>query len=144
MESRVISPAFLFCIFLTAFTQFELLHSENNSSTKTFTAKLKESSSHSALAEKLVWGTIEVKKTEAGFNIIQWVTIKELNVKEFLVQRSDNGKNFFAFRRLDAKGDKYEPFKYQVTDHKAKGKFFYRIIAIDSEGKATYSKTINE
>jgi hypothetical protein len=137
MEFKVIRPALLFCLFLTAFTQVELLNSQNDQP-----VTLIQSSTHLALSNRLEWGSIEIVKTEAGYNIVRWVTLKENSVKEFLVQRSDDGHIFHAFRRVDARGDKYEPFKYQVTDHKAIGKFFYRIIAIDNDGNATYSKVI--
>jgi hypothetical protein len=138
MYSKTIPAGITFCLFLSAFTLIELLTSADDAKTDMPTMNQKVAS----IPETIIWGTINIIKDHSGKNIIQWSTLKENNTREFLIQHSENGHTFRAFKRVVAVGNTSKRYQYQAIDNKSKGDNYYRIIGIDNEGKVFYSKVV--
>ncbi len=72
-----------------------------------------------------------------------WITAKELNNKEFEIQRSAEGKNWQhigTVKSLTKDGNSNSILKYQFIDKSVlKGQNFYRLKQIDFDGKYEYS-----
>ena len=146
MYSKTIPAGLLFCIFLCAFTAFELF--TPNDTNADGLNKLRMFNSINNENEKvnvdvLVWGNIQITKDPSGKNIIQWSTLKENNKSEFLIQHSNNGHTFKAFKRIVAIGKTDRPYQYQAADKNSNGYNFYRIIGINKSGKVVYSKVVS-
>jgi photosystem II stability/assembly factor-like uncharacterized protein len=74
---------------------------------------------------------------------LKWNTSTEVNNKgfEILKKSEDNGYNQIAF--VDGKGTTTEESRYIFTDHNVKpGKYYYKLIQIDYDGKRSDSKEI--
>jgi len=72
---------------------------------------------------------------------VLWTTANEINVSHFNIQRSSNGIEFYTIHTINAKNESYN--EYSVTDvQPLNGKSYYRIEAVDKDGKITYSKTL--
>jgi hypothetical protein len=91
----------------------------------------------------LVWGDISVKKNIAGNNELKWTTLQEKKADAFLLQRSENGRQFETIGRRTAKGNATSATSYAFEDAACSKEAFYRIIAIDIDGKAAYSKIVS-
>lgn len=87
------------------------------------------------------WGSFQVSRTATGARI-EWTTLQESQTQEFLVQRSVNGRQYTAFRRLEATGDSKEQRRYQAEDPQAGETAYYRLICIGRDGSVAYSKPI--
>ncbi|HEV7620441.1 MAG TPA: T9SS type A sorting domain-containing protein [Flavisolibacter sp.] len=120
MDLRFTLSIFLFCISFNAFSQSET--ASNNISTPL----------------PLVWDNIQVNKDSEGNNIITWWALPEYHVVEFIIQRSDNGHSFKAFKRIVA-NRRDNNYQVQIND---KGNQYYRIISIDDRNKFSYSKIV--
>jgi len=71
----------------------------------------------------------------------KWTTANEINVSHFNVQRSSNGIEFYTINKVNAKNKSYN--EYSFTDlQPLNGRSYYRIEAVDKDGKITYSKTL--
>ncbi|MBX2931483.1 MAG: T9SS type A sorting domain-containing protein [Chitinophagaceae bacterium] len=71
----------------------------------------------------------------------KWFTADEINVSHFNIQRSSNGIEFYTINTVAAKNNSYN--EYSFTDvQPLNGKSYYRIEAVDKDGKITYSKTL--
>jgi len=72
---------------------------------------------------------------------VLWTTANEINVSHFNIQRSGNGIDFYAINKVNAKNESYN--EYSFTDlQPLNGRSYYRIEAVDKDGKITYSKTM--
>ena len=72
----------------------------------------------------------------------KWITLNEINVSHFNVQRSSNGIEFNTIQQTTAKNNAYN--EYSITDvQPLNGVSYYRIEAVDKDGKKTYSKTLS-
>lgn len=72
---------------------------------------------------------------------VRWTTANEINVSHFNVQRSSNATDFYTIQKVAAKNESYN--EYSFTDlQPLNGKNFYRLEAVDKDGKTTYSKTL--
>ncbi|HNJ59325.1 MAG TPA: T9SS type A sorting domain-containing protein, partial [Chitinophagaceae bacterium] len=70
----------------------------------------------------------------------KWITLNEINVSHFNVQRSSNGIEFNTIQQTAAKNNAYN--EYSITDvQPLNGTSYYRVEAVDKDGKITYSKT---
>ena len=70
----------------------------------------------------------------------KWITLNEINVSHFKIQRSANGIEFNTIQQTTAKNNAYN--EYSITDvQPLNGVSYYRIEAVDKDGKITYSKT---
>jgi Concanavalin A-like lectin/glucanases superfamily/Secretion system C-terminal sorting domain len=69
--------------------------------------------------------------------LLQWKTANEVNVKQFEVQRSENGFDFFAVSIVTAgrTGYSFSDINTFIT----RSVVYYRLKAIDADGKFTYS-----
>ncbi|GAC1481639.1 MAG: hypothetical protein NVS1B13_04010 [Flavisolibacter sp.] len=85
-----------------------------------------------------MWDNLEVSTASSGNNLIKWWTLPEYRVKEFIIQGSDNGHNFHAFRRIAV--EKHDT-RFTIED-RAQGNQFYRLICIDDKGNISYSKIV--
>lgn len=74
---------------------------------------------------------------------LNWETLSEANSKNFEIERSSDGKNFYTIDTLQAKGSSNTRQTYQYTDrHPGKGVNYYRLNMVDYDGAATYSRII--
>jgi hypothetical protein len=87
----------------------------------------------------LVIKNYELKIKNEGV-VNKWVTLNEINVSHFNIQRSADGVEFYTINKTAAKNNAYN--EYSITDvQPLNGTSYYRIEAIDKDGKKTYSKT---
>ncbi|MCC7534052.1 MAG: T9SS type A sorting domain-containing protein [Bacteroidia bacterium] len=87
----------------------------------------------------LVIKNYELKIKNEGV-VNKWITLNEINVSHFNVQRSSNGIEFNTIQQTAAKNNAYN--EYSITDvQPLNGTSYYRIETVDKDGKITYSKT---
>lgn len=82
-----------------------------------------------------------ISKHEGIIN--NWQTLQEVNVAHFNIQFSVNGKDFTTVATVAAKNKAFN--EYQLTHNIINEKretLFYRIEAVDKDGKLTYSKIL--
>ncbi len=91
------------------------------------------------VSSNLPW-YITVHKNATGNNIIEWNAATTNKAIEFLVQRSDDGENFKAFKRILLTDTKEN---YEVEDKERKSKTYYRIIQISTNDKWCYSAIVS-
>lgn len=73
---------------------------------------------------------------------LTWKTGSELNSKEFIIERSPDGANFYQIATLPSSGNSSDYKTYINNDYNpVKGKNFYRITELDINGNKTYSPT---
>ena len=81
-----------------------------------------------------------------GNALVQWTTSKEINSRDFVVQRSDDGQNFITLGTIPATGNSIYKSTYQFVDASinsiSKPKVFYRLQERSKDGSFTYSKVI--
>ena len=77
-------------------------------------------------------------------NKISWSTSQEINSKIFIIERSNNGRNFSAIGQIAATGNSYTTINYSFTDNApAKGINYYRLKQVDIDNTAKYSAIRN-
>lgn len=88
----------------------------------------------------LKWLSFKAKLTTENKVYLDWVTISEINVKHFLVERSQDGMNFKKISNpVEAKNAPSQNF-YSITDEQPYlGVNLYRIVEIDYDGTVNYS-----
>lgn len=80
-----------------------------------------------------------VVRTSNGAGI-SWTTANEINLQQFEVERSQNGKDFSLVQQLQASRNQSGTATYTVQDRTANnGIYFYRIRAISVGGRIQYS-----
>jgi hypothetical protein len=71
---------------------------------------------------------------------LQWQTAQEENSKEFVIERSSDGKTFTAIGTVSAAGKSSQPVDYNFTDlTPINGPNYYRLREADLDSKYTYS-----
>jgi hypothetical protein len=70
---------------------------------------------------------------------LKWDVSSEVNVKEYQVERSQNGSSFSNVGTINAKGKSIYTF---TNFNVSKGTVFYRIRSVDIDGRAKYSGVI--
>lgn len=89
-----------------------------------------------ALPLKLV--SFDAQKADKTVRLV-WTTSVEVNVKEFEVERSDNGAEFNKIGTVKAKGITGTT-PYTFTDYTPlAGRNFYRLKMVDNDGRSSYS-----
>ena len=78
-----------------------------------------------------------VKKGEAM--VINWATAEEVNANYYLVERSDNAKDWKGIAMVMAFGNSTEVNNYSFTDKANTATVYYRIKQVDNNGKFTYT-----
>lgn len=74
---------------------------------------------------------------------LDWSTAIEVNSKEFVVERSANGRDFTAIGRVASVGNTVNQHTYTLTDVKPlAGSNFYRLRMVDVDGQSTVSRII--
>jgi hypothetical protein len=78
----------------------------------------------------------------SGYNLVSWTTSDEINVKNYDIQRSDNGNDFYTAGIVAAR-NMAQAQQYQFTDYTAmKEVAYYRLRSIDNDGKFKTSKVV--
>ena len=87
------------------------------------------------------WLSFTAQLTEDKEGLLKWTTTREVNNDYFVVERSNNGRDFIAVAEVDAKGHTNTIQHYQVIDlNIANGLNYYRIKQIDWNGAYSYSQ----
>ncbi|MDX5394976.1 MAG: T9SS type A sorting domain-containing protein, partial [Hymenobacteraceae bacterium] len=102
--------------------------------TKPLTIKL----SATPLPVSLIAFTAKVAGTVVNLN---WSTASEINNKHFVVERSQNGKEFVAVGTVKGNGTTNQAHVYSFTDQEPlKGQSYYRLKQVDTDDKFEYSR----
>ncbi|HNL85383.1 MAG TPA: T9SS type A sorting domain-containing protein [Chitinophagales bacterium] len=74
---------------------------------------------------------------------LNWVTSSEINVKEFILQKSTDGFNFTPVAVVAATGNSTLPQSYTALDADFNTEFaYYRLLTVDLDGSSKLSTTI--
>lgn len=77
-------------------------------------------------------------------NIVYWVTANEKNNAVFNIERSADGQDFSNIGTIKGKGTTNAVSNYDFTDNAPlNGVNYYRLRAVDTDGKATISKSVS-
>lgn len=84
--------------------------------------------------------TFECQSTSDGI-ILSWSTSVEINNKEFVIEKSEDGINFTTIKTINGKGTSYTQNDYILFDgNPFIGDNYYRIKQVDFNGDFKYSK----
>lgn len=75
-------------------------------------------------------------------NVLTWVTYMEINNNYFVVQRSEDGINFYDVGSLSGAGNSSNIINYSFTDYDIGDNYYYRIKQVDYDGKYELSNAI--
>ncbi len=82
-------------------------------------------------------------KVQKGGVTLKWLTINEVEVSHFLTEKSYDGKKFISFSQVGSKSDVSKDNNYGIDDRNPLlGINYYRITAVDKDGKTTYSNIL--
>ena len=74
---------------------------------------------------------------------LHWKTSAEQNTKNFVVERSSDGKNFLPVTSVNAKGNSSVDLNYYAVDENPfNGTSYYRLKIIDFDSEESYSKQV--
>lgn len=74
---------------------------------------------------------------------LRWATAQEVNSKEFVIERSANGRDFTPLTKVTAAGNSAQSHAYSVVDDKPlAGSNYYRLRSVDKDGQSTVSRII--
>ena len=74
---------------------------------------------------------------------LNWATFSELNNDHFIIEKSQNGFEFFEIGRVEGNGTSYERRQYSFIDKNPFfGNNYYRLNQVDFDGKKNTSKVI--
>lgn len=77
-----------------------------------------------------------VAKKEDQKNLLFWSTANEMNVKHFVIERSNNGRTFLSIGKINAGA-----YNYQFTDnYPMPTANYYRLKMVDKDGQYAYSQ----
>jgi len=74
-------------------------------------------------------------------NILKWTILNEI-AGQYIVERSENGKDFYPIGQLDSEPNGKPKTSYTFEDNKPLKQLFYRIKQVRAEGKVAVSKII--
>ncbi len=81
-------------------------------------------------------------KLNAGRVVLNWMSTHEINLKEYVLERSDNNGNYLPFASIKAQG--LEHYSYtDITDLMQGAKYQYRLKAVDINGSFSYSDIVS-
>jgi hypothetical protein len=86
----------------------------------------------------LKWISFTAEKRPAG-NELKWQTANEMNVTRFRIERSADGNSWGQVTEINAGSNNNS---YTYTDNHLAAKCFYRIKAVDADGRITISKIV--
>src|SRR5215204_1036700 len=75
-------------------------------------------------------------------NILEWVSLKEVENAFFEIQRSIDGRSFTTIDRVNGQVNSTTEKSYQVTDASPPPTCYYRLKLVDINGKSAYSKVV--
>jgi Secretion system C-terminal sorting domain len=78
---------------------------------------------------------------QTNHNQLQWKTADETNTKEFVLEKSTDGRSFNSFATVAARGFGNGSYSYD-DNTQLSGKVYYRLKMVDNDGKFTYSNII--
>jgi hypothetical protein len=82
-------------------------------------------------------------KNNGTTNVLNWSTASERNNAAFDIQRSNNGTDFTTISNVKGRGTTTSVSDYTFTDNApSNGINYYRLRAVDRDGKATLSKNV--
>lgn len=86
----------------------------------------------------------DIYSDELPFGIVlNWSTLEEINNEVFIVEKSENGKDFTRIGSVKSNGNSKQLTKYSFMDVNAQQKrIFYRVMQIDFDGSSSYSKVV--
>lgn len=102
-----------------------------------------EMSSMEALPLDLI--SFTATKYQERSSYLEWVTINEINTSHFIVQRSENAKNWVSLGRVEAAGNSVAIENYSFFDENvyngtdARAKAHYRLLMFDLDGRMEVS-----
>jgi len=74
---------------------------------------------------------------------VAWTTATEINNDYFIVERSQDGMDFYGIGMVFGVGNSYVPSNYALTDnHPLQGTSYYRLMQVDKDGRASYSDVV--
>ncbi len=86
---------------------------------------------------------VDVRLTvTATANIVAWTVADELNVKEYIVERSFDGANFVAAGTVAYRNNGGGQQTYTFIDATNNGTVYYRIRQVDIDGRYMFSKVV--
>ncbi len=74
--------------------------------------------------------------------LFYWETVSETNNSFFVLEKSWDGKSFFAIDQVPGAGTSLQPSYYSALDTDADREAFYRLMQVDFDGAKTYSDVI--
>ncbi|RYF20204.1 MAG: T9SS type A sorting domain-containing protein [Flavobacteriales bacterium] len=82
-------------------------------------------------------------KAQKGGVALKWLTLNEVDVSHFLTEKSYDGKKFNSFSQVGSKSNLSKDNNYGIDDRNPLlGINYYRITAVDKDGKITYSNIL--
>ncbi len=77
-----------------------------------------------------------------GVNILNWITEQELNTSHFMIERSNDTRNFVSIGQVAAIGNSNTIRNYTFTDARpARGNNYYRLRSVDKDNASKVSDT---
>ncbi|MCX6210513.1 MAG: hypothetical protein NTZ59_13695, partial [Bacteroidetes bacterium] len=73
----------------------------------------------------------------------KWVTMNEVNVSHYNIQRSTNGKDFTVIGKVKANNKSFNEYNFTdllTTNYSLLTTLYYRIVGVDNDGKLSYSE----
>lgn len=91
---------------------------------------------------------LDVQAIPSGSNTIKvkWSTIAQVNNAGFVVERSENGRDFYAIASVAQQaGSPGSAFSYTFDDNNVIPEitYYYRIKQVDMDGRSSYSRIVN-
>jgi hypothetical protein len=80
-------------------------------------------------------------KNNGNTKLLEWNTSNEINIKEFVLERSTDNNSFKDVATITAKGAITNSYLYNDT-YNFDGTVYYRLRVIDNGGRITYSNTV--
>jgi hypothetical protein len=78
-----------------------------------------------------------------NMNVLNWATTMEINNKEFVIERSENGTAFYAIGTANGAGNSSSLQTYSFRDENTLPEIlYYRLKQIDFDGTESYSRII--
>ena len=81
-------------------------------------------------------------KADGTGNILEWQTTSEVNTREFIIERSADGKDFSLAFWITPKGAPNSSTFYKYTDSTAGSQTYYRLRMVDASGKEQVSRIV--
>lgn len=76
--------------------------------------------------------------------VLQWETSSELNNDYFIIERSENGNEFYQVGIVNGAGNSTNTNIYSWTDENSSNGSYYRLTQVDFDGSTTHSNVLYE